>query len=446
MNRDMQWSLAFRYVMGFLFFGAMIAFVFYAHDAVRNLVIAAFVAYLINPAVVYLSTSTRMSRTAAVNMVYFSALILLVGVPASLAPIFYDEVQIVIQDVLDLSNQLRQMLLNPIRIGGLVFHLEEWGQSLLQVENAFLTPLPEEALKLLETTSVGVLWFLVILVSVHLFLSQWPNIRSGMISFAPPPYRAELEELYRRIRRIWMAYLRGQIVLMIIVGVVFTIAWTILGIPGALVLGVIAGLFTLVPDVGPFIAVVLAAGVALLEGSTWIPLSNFWVAGIVVAVYLVLINLKNFLLRPYIMGRSVHMNEGLVFIIIMIATILEGILGALLVVPLVASAVVIAGYVQRRVLGLAPFEDDGGSQFVVPEDQIQPVVHKWRRRATDRVEAVPAQGEAAPVSETDSPAEWNRSAAGPADSMPAADPPASAPVLETNPSSEGIPAQKKTQK
>ena len=421
MNRDTQWSLSFRYVMGVLFFAALIAFIFYAHDAVRNLVIAAFVAYLINPAVVYLSTSTRMSRKAAVNIVYFSALILLVGVPATLAPIFYDEVQIVIQDILDLSNQLRQVLSSPVRVGGLVFHLEEWGQSLFQVQNAFLTPLPEEALQLLETTSVGVLWFLVILVSVHLFLSQWPNMRNGLISFAPPPYRAELQELYKRVRRVWMAYLRGQIVLMLIVGVVFTIAWTILGIPGALVLGVIAGLFTLIPDVGPFLAAVLAGGVALLEGSTWIPLSNFWVAGIVIAVYLVLINLKNFFLRPYIMGRSVHMNEALVFIVIVIATILEGILGALLVVPLVASAVVIAEYIQRHVLGLTPFEDDGSRQFVVPEDKINPPKRKWNRRATDHVDNVPAspdgtmsdspaaspQGESAPALESESPPRQN---------------------------------------
>jgi hypothetical protein len=142
---------------------------------------------------------------------------------------------------------------------------------------------------------------------------------------------------------------------------------------------VIAGLFTLVPDVGPFLAMVLAAGVALLEGSTWIPLSNFWVTGIVLIVYLVLINLKNFFLRPYIMGRSVHMNEALVFIAIIIATILKGILGALLVVPLLASVVVIGGYIQRRVLGLPPFENDGTMQFAAPAPT-QPPRRKWSRR------------------------------------------------------------------
>jgi predicted PurR-regulated permease PerM len=373
------WSLPFRYIVGIISFVLLLAFLIYARDAVTNLAIAAFVAYLINPAVVYLTTRTRMQRMAAVNLVYFSAVILLIGLPATLLPIFADEAQFVIQDSLDLANQLRQTLSSPIHIGGLVFHLEEWGRSIFQVQETVLSPIPEQVLRLLETTSVSVLWFLVILVSVHLFLSHWPAMRDWLINLAPPPYRPEMEELYNRIKRVWMAYLRGQIVLMVIVGGVFTVAWLVLGIPGALVLGVIAGLFTLVPDVGPFLAAILAAGVALLEGSTWIPLSNLWVTGIVLIVYLFLINLKNFFLRPYIMGRSVHMNEALVFIAIIIATILKGILGALLVVPVLASVVVIAGYIQRRVLGLPPFEDDGSTQFTAPVE-VQPPRRRWSRK------------------------------------------------------------------
>jgi hypothetical protein len=131
--------------------------------------------------------------------------------------------------------------------------------------------------------------------------------------------------------------------------------------------------------------------VALLEGSTWIPLSNFWVAGIVVAVYLVLISLKNFFLRPYIMGRSVHMNEALVFIIIVIATILEGILGALLIVPVFASMILIGEYILRKVIGLSAFEADGSRQFVLPENQVNIPNRKWGRRKTDIVQEQPAE-------------------------------------------------------
>ena len=375
MNEKNQWSLTFRYVAGFLLFAAAVAFLFYAHDAVRNFVIAGFIAYLLNPVVEYLCARFKWRRSAAVNIVFFSSLVLLVGLPAALTPVFYDEMRIVVEDLLDLSKQLGATLSQPLQFGNIVLHLEGWAVNLMDVQAALLAPLPAEVLSLLETTSLGVLWFLIILVSVYLLMSHWPEMRDGMFSFILPAYREEVEELYRRIGNIWMAYLRGQIVLMVVVGVVFTIVWLIIGIPGALVLGVIAGLFTLIPDVGPFLAVMLAAGVALLEGSTWIRLSanpatnNLIVAGIVIAVYLVLINAKNFFLRPIIMGRSVHMNEGLVFIVIIVATILEGILGALLVVPVFASTVVIIRYLRRKILGLPGFKDDGSQLFIASQEK-----------------------------------------------------------------------------
>jgi len=96
------------------------------------------------------------------------------------------------------------------------------------------------------------------------------------------------------------------------------------------------------------------------------------VAGITLATYLVLINLKNFWLRPYVMGRSVHMNEGLVFIAIMAATILEGIMGALLIVPVLATVAVIGEYVRRRVLGLPAFDESKEVQFVKPVKEKPP--------------------------------------------------------------------------
>jgi predicted PurR-regulated permease PerM len=370
--KNNPWSLSSRYVAGIIVLVAVIALLVYAREAIKMLVIAAFVAYLISPAVTVLTRSTKLSRRAAVNIVYFSALIVLVGVPAALTPIFFDEIKLVASDLLDLSTQISEWLIQPRQFGNMVFHFEQLGQSFGQLQASILTPLPAEALALLESTSINALWSLVILVSVHLFMSEWPVMRDWMITLAPQEYHRDMRELYKRLRNVWMAYLRGQIVLMLVVGIVFTIAWLILGIPGALVLGMLAGLFTLIPDVGPFLAAMLAVGVALLEGSSWIPLSNFLVAVITSLTYLVLITLKNFFLRPIIMGRSLRMNEALIFIAIMIATILEGIMGALLVVPILASVVVIMEYLRRRILGLPPFEDDEEERFAPAPEKVKP--------------------------------------------------------------------------
>jgi predicted PurR-regulated permease PerM len=375
-NKSDQWSLPFRYAMGIIVFVMVVALLVYAREAVTMFIIAGFAAYLISPAVSFLMERTKLSRMAAVNIVYFTALIVMVGIPATLTPIFFDEIQLVAQDLLDLSNELSGFLSKPIQLGGFVLHLEQLGESLGHFQENMLSPLPEEALELLEATSINVLWVLIILVSVHLLMSEWPRIRTWLIGLAPEQYQPDMHELYRRLRNVWLAYLRGQIVLMVVVGIVFTIAWAAIGIPGALVLGMIAGLFTLIPDVGPTLAAAIAIGVALLEGSTWMRLSddptmnNLIVGGIALVLYLVLINLKNFFVRPIIMGRSLHMNEALIFIAILTATILWGILGALLIVPVLASVAVIMEYLRHRILALPPFGDDGEEQFQMPLEKL----------------------------------------------------------------------------
>lgn len=351
------WSLPLRYSVGILLVVLLGLFLWHIRSVLRPLIIAAFIAYLLNPPVDFLIRWKRFSRKAAVNLVFFTVVAVLVALPATIMPIFFNEIQMVFNDVLNLFDELDVLLSRPVMIGGQRFYLDQMAETVTHFRTTVISPLPAAVLKIVETTSLGALWALVILVSVYLFLSKWHTIREWLFSLFHPDYADEAQELYRRVREIWLNYLRGTLLLMFIVFVVFTIAWVGIGIPGALVLGLLAGFLTIIPDVGPAVAVLIAIAVALLEGSTWIPLSNGWIALIVLGVYLVLINIKNLLIRPFIMGRSVHMNEGLVLVAILLATVLWGILGALLIVPVLASLAVVGDYLRRRILGLAPFPD-----------------------------------------------------------------------------------------
>jgi predicted PurR-regulated permease PerM len=282
---------------------------------------------------------------------------LVIGTPASLTSLFFDESSQVITDLIHIYNQIIIWLEQPKFIPGIPIDFSQFANQLNQFRTTFINSLTSQAISIVGRTSLGAVWVMVILVAVYYFLSEWPRLRDGLIGSFPEKYTPELNELYQRVRRIWMSYLRGQIVLMLIVGVAFAIAWSIIGVPGGLVLGMIGGFLTLIPDVGPFLAAMLAVGVALLNGSTWswMPASHLIVGLIVLAVYIILITIKNFWVRPVIMGRSVQMHESLVLVSILLATILWGILGALIIVPVLASLVVILDYLRRRILGMPPF-------------------------------------------------------------------------------------------
>lgn len=351
-----QWSLSLRLIVLF-FLIILIGIAFWIIQPVINpIIIAAFVAYLINPLVNLLTNRAKISRRAAVLLSFSISILLLLGAPASMT-LFLDELLQVIRDLGGILNQLTDWLGSSHTILGYPLDLNQLALRIDEFRKAFIPTLAENALQLIEQTSMGALWIIVTLVAVFFILSEWPRMRDRFLHSFPEDYYPEIEELYKRLKVIWMNYLRGQILLMLIVGIVFSIAWTIIGLPGAIVLGIVAGFLTLIPDVGPFMAALLAAAVALLEGSNWINLPNLAVALIVLVVYLVLIGIKNFWLRPFIMGRSIHMPESLVFIYIILATVIWGILGALLVIPVIASITVLFDYLRRRILGMAPFPE-----------------------------------------------------------------------------------------
>ncbi len=335
----------------------LVAFFAYLRPLVTPLVVSGLLAYIMNPLVEWLTARSHLRRGLIVATVYWLGLTLLVVLPILLLPVLLTEFETLARDLQTLVDGMQAALAEPVVLMGLSLDLGALVPDITLLVADGVTSLTANALHLIESTTKNLLWVLVILVATYYLLSDWRHLNDWLLRLPPPAYRPDAERLLLEISRTWRGYLRGNLVLMAVVGVFFTIAWLILGIPGAFVLGFIAGLLTIIPDLGPAIAGVLAAGVALVEGSNNFPISNFWFAVLVFSVYLGLINIKNIWLRPRVFGRSVHMHEGIVFIAIMVAVVLEGIIGALVVVPLLASAGILVRYLYRRALGQPPWPE-----------------------------------------------------------------------------------------
>lgn len=363
MSKD--WSPAARYFTLALIIISLAFAAWFVRHLFGPLILAGVIAYLLYPLVEFLQVRVRMKPKLASHLVFAVSLLLFFAIPGTLLPVLSGEMQTVANDLLEMLNRIEYLLLEPIQIGNIAIHLERLIPDLKQTFSTLLTPLPDDAWRLLESTSRGALWFLVVVAAVYYFVTDWARLREWLFRLAPEEYRQDVRRLYLKIKDVWMAYLRGQLTLMTIVGVTFTILWSAIGLPGALVLGILGGIFSIIPDVGPFAAALLAAIVAALEGSRWIPWDNIWIALLVFGIYVVLINIKNIWLRPHILGRSVHMHEGLVFIAIVAAVIFTGVLGAFIIVPVLASLGVVGAYLRRRILGLPPFPDEDHSPLEV---------------------------------------------------------------------------------
>ncbi|OQY32572.1 MAG: hypothetical protein B6243_07290 [Anaerolineaceae bacterium 4572_5.2] len=349
-----KWSTPARYLTLILIIILVVILGWYMHPIFQPLIIAGLIAYIMMPLVNLAKERLGMKHKLAVNLVYFLSLSLVLASPVLFVPELIVQIQVFSNDLVRIYEQALSFLSEPIRLGTFVFDASDYLSELEGSVLAVLTSLPEQALHIIESASRNAAWFFVIVVAVYYLLLDWDKLRELFIRQAPEAYRRDARLIFLEIKQLWAAYLRSQIALMAIVGTVFTIAWFSIGLPGALIIGILTGLLNIIPDVGPMVATVIALAVALLEGSLFLPISNFWFAVLILVIFLVLVNLKNVWLRPRLMGRSVHLHEGLVFVAIMAAVLIQGILSAIVVVPVIASALVIGRYLRAGIFGLEP--------------------------------------------------------------------------------------------
>ena len=118
--------------------------------------------------------------------------------------------------------------------------------------------------------------------------------------------------------------------LMFTVGTITLIGNSALGLPGAFSLAVIAGLLELIPNFGPFFAVVPAVIVALLQGSTYWGVNNFIFALMVIGFYILVQQVENNLIVPRVLGGAVKLHPLVIMGGVVVGATVAGIAGALL--------------------------------------------------------------------------------------------------------------------
>jgi predicted PurR-regulated permease PerM len=353
------WEPPFRYIVLATVIVLAVALLWYVRALLQPLLASAIIAYILSPAASFLMVRFRLKRRTAARLVYFVTLAVMILIVGTLVPVLLDQVQSVRNDLQSALADLQILLATPLQFGLFRLDLRLLAPALsVLLYRGPIVPEPSQALRFIEMTSRGVVWTVVIMVTVYYLITEWDELRSWAIGLAPPSEQADLRRLYIQVRNVWQQYLRGQLRLILILALIYTAAWEIVGLPGALALGVMAGLLNLIPEVGPAAVGILATLVAYLEGSHILgSLPNILFAALTLGIYLLINAFKSVWLQPRILGRSVLLHEGLVFVAIVSALVLSGILGVLIVVPVLASAIIVGRYLRRRLLGLPAFDE-----------------------------------------------------------------------------------------
>jgi predicted PurR-regulated permease PerM len=354
-----SWSRTTRYLALIIVLTGLAWLLFAVRALIGPLVIAALLAYMFNPAVTLITTHTKLGHNLSVSLVYLLFLAVSVAVLVIFVPIVIHQAKSLSLELQDIKVQLEDALASPVTFLGFDLSFDKLLAELQEISSPLLKP--ERVLRVLKATTTNLAWILVILVTTYYLLQDWERLREWLIRLAPEAYQPDVRRLHEELKGVWRAYLRGQLLLMLLVGVLTGLGSAAVGLPGAVAFGLLAGALALIPSLGPTATMVIAAVVAWFEGSAYLPLSNAWFTVVVIALYTLVQLVENIWLYPRIMGRSLRLHPGLVFVAVVGALALGGILVALIIVPLLGSAGVVGRYIRRRMLDLEPWPEAVGS-------------------------------------------------------------------------------------
>lgn len=182
---------------------------------------------------------------------------------------------------------------------------------------------------------LGIFIDLVVVLTMTIFwLLSTQRLKPFVVGLFPPAQRERTSSVISEVSRAFGGYVRGTLIAMALIGTLTGLGLFILGVPYALLLGLVAGLTELLPYIGPWISGAAAVTVALVAVG---PLKGVEVA----ILFLLIQEIEGNLVQPLVMNRQVHIDPLLVIVAVLIGIDLLGVIGAILAVPLAAGVQVL---------------------------------------------------------------------------------------------------------
>jgi predicted PurR-regulated permease PerM len=173
---------------------------------------------------------------------------------------------------------------------------------------------------------------IIVLVAAFWLLNDGPALRRGFVGMLPGRVRDHAEFAIDSVQVVIGGYVRAQLFLACVIGLLAWIGCTILGVPYPIIVGVAAGVFELVPLLGPF----LGGGVGIALALTRSPVLALWVVGLFVVIHVV----EGYILAPRIQARFIQLHPLVAFLALVAGIEVAGLLGALFAIPMTSLGAV----------------------------------------------------------------------------------------------------------
>jgi predicted PurR-regulated permease PerM len=305
--------------------------IWFLRDVFALLIAALLLAALIEPFADWMH-ERHMPRTLAVLIVYAFLVAIAGAVVFLLLPVLFEQARGFAVSASSASgsffNSYDRLHAFSARLG-----LEQSFQSTVASFQASVADSVASVFSTVKGILGGIAALFVVFVLAFYMVAEEDAARRSFKSLAPKKYQPRIVAVLRKVETKIGAWLRGQIVLGLIVGSAAYLGLLFLGVPYALLLGIIAGLLEAIPYLGPIVSVVPAA----ILGFSVSPLTG----GMVLVLYLIIQQLENNLLVPKIMQRATGLNPLVIIVSLIVGAKLGGLAGVVLAIPVAIIVTVI---------------------------------------------------------------------------------------------------------
>lgn len=327
-----------------------------ARSVVEIIIVASFIALMLNPFVAFLGRR-GIPRGVAIPLAYLSLLLVIAGIGLALAQPITNQVDAFQRNVPQLVREANKTLNNVqtfFNHHGIHVQVEKQGQTALQTLQTKVLKSSSSLLSFttsLLTSAAGAAISLVLIFVMSVYLLVYGRQIGTLVRRWLPDADGTPEDDYpTRVQRAVGGYVRGQLLFSIVMGTTAGLALWLFGLLGifhdgrtyAFAFGAFFGVMELVPFIGPVLGAIPPIAVALFEN----PLTALWV----VLLFIVLQQLEGHIVAPQIFSHALRINPLLVIIALLFGDAIYGIIGALMALPVAAVIRETILYLRRHVV------------------------------------------------------------------------------------------------
>jgi len=336
---DTQWNFTIRLLTLLIVLGGAVLFLYSISWVVGLLLVSTLIVYIFYPLLVYLKNRFNLSHGLATGLVFLVFLLSCAFIASLLVPVIYFEASELVERFPHHMARFQEYI-SWLSQQIIIFEVEEEVRDYLigLSDNLHqgIEYLAEASLQLI----VGTVDFFLILFLVFYLLYDFHLVREQLVDLVPVARRPLVEELIGVLDSNVGIFIRGSLIRCLAVGVITTIVLLIIGMPYAMLLGLIAGVFNFILYIGPYIAAVPAL---LLSFSPLTP-SPILIILIYVGIQLV----DGMFLAPVVLGRIIKLRPITIIVSILAGGSMAGLLGMVLAVPVAGTVRGILEIVKRN--------------------------------------------------------------------------------------------------